>query len=123
MFADSARIVESNLSPDATERMLPGSAYTRECFQRIQEDRAGYAHYVPALLARDSTTHWLRDLHSSDTLVDEISAAKRIWLLRREAGADTLAPVLIPLDVDSLRRAWHGASAPTSQAAAHRRDN
>jgi hypothetical protein len=118
MFADSARIVESTLSPDATERMLPGSAYPQECFQRIQEDRAGYAHYVPALLARDSTTHWLRDLHSRDTLVDEIRSARRIWLLRREAGADSLAPVLIQLDVDSLRRAWYGASVQLHNAAA-----
>ena len=116
MLADSARIVESTLSPDATERMLPGSSYTRECFQRIQEDRAGYAHYVPALLARNAATRWLRDFHARDTLVVAIDSARRVWLLRREPGADTLTPVLIRLDPDSLRKAWRvpGARAETT---------
>src|SRR5262249_1707819 len=33
MLADSARVVQSSLSPDPTERVLPGSVYTLQCAQ------------------------------------------------------------------------------------------
>lgn len=120
MLADSARIVESSLSPDATERMLPGSAYTLECIQRIQEDRGGYAHYAPALLARNSATRWLHDYHARDTLVVARDDTAPLWLLRREAGADTLTPVLVRLNRDSLRTAWSEASTRAKSAGVSR---
>ncbi len=114
MLADSARIVQSSMSPDATERVLPGSTYPPECLQRINEDRFGYAHYEPALLARDTSTRWLRDLHARDTLVVAIEGGRPLWLLRRNAGADTLAPVLVRLNTDSLQSAWHSSGTSTA---------
>jgi hypothetical protein len=41
LLADSARVVLSSLSPDGTERVLPGSAYPPSCLERIQGIEAG----------------------------------------------------------------------------------
>jgi len=110
MLADSARVVESTLSPDATERVLPGSVYTQQCAARINEDRGGYTLFAPVLLTRDSATTWLRDLHARDSLIvslgDSARAMRPIWLMRKGAGPDDWRPVFIRLDADSLRRAW-----------------
>lgn len=107
LLVDSARVVQSDASPDATERMLPGSVYTAECATRILEDRAGYTHFPPALLARNPGTKWVRDLHARDTLVLGTQPSN-IWLLRREPNNSDWIPVLIQLVPDSLTRAWTG---------------
>lgn len=109
LLADSARVVASPFSPDATERVLPGSMYPPLCQQRIAEDRAGYTHFAPTLLARDTSTRWVRDLHARDTLLNTNDA--RIWLLRRTPDTTSVVPVLLPLDRDSLVRAWYGVEA------------
>lgn len=115
MLADSARIQQSRMSPDATERVLPGSSYTRECATRIFEDRGGYTLFAPALLARDSSTTWLHDLHARDTLVVSPRGAQPIWLLRRPPGDSSWTPVLVRVPLDSLERDWKGARAPGSK--------
>jgi hypothetical protein len=109
MLADSLRTVPSPLSPDQTERMLPGSLYTPACMERIAEDRAGYAHFEPSALARDGGTRWMRDLHARDTLV--VKDVQNVWVLRRDPESDTLPPRVVRANADSLRRAWFGTTA------------
>ena len=59
--ADSARLVQSDRSPDFTERMLPGFAYPVACRARIGEDEAGFSHLAPLRLAQDGNVYarWL----------------------------------------------------------------
>jgi hypothetical protein len=109
LLADSVRVVASPFSPDATERVLPGSVYPPDCIQRIEEDRAGYAHFAPVLLARDTTIRWLRDLHAHDTLVVTLGE-RPIWLLRRTPDTVSVELELRRLSADSLRAAWYGSS-------------
>ena len=104
MLADSARVVLSNLSPDGTERILPGSSYPRSCIERIEEDRGGYTLFGPMLLARNSHITWMRDLHARDTLVISDKDLERAWILRRNPSG--LVPVLERANADSMRRAW-----------------
>jgi hypothetical protein len=104
LLADSARVVLSSLSPDGTERVLPGSSYPPSCMERIQEDRGGYTLYGPMLLARDSGTRWIRDLHARDTLVVTRRDLEGAWIMRRNPSE--LTPILERVNADSLRRAW-----------------
>jgi hypothetical protein len=113
LLVDSARVVASPFSSDPTERVLPGSVYPPVCLQRIAEDRAGYTHFAPALLARDQATRWVRDLHARDTL---LGAVGEIWLLRRVPESDAVEPALVRLNRDSLEAAWHGTIATDSAA-------
>ncbi len=103
---DSARLLESTLSPDDTERMLPGATYGVRCQQRIAEDRAGYGHFASAWLVRaPSGVRWARDLQARDTLVAR--RTDRVWLLRWVR--DSLSPprpVVERIDGDSLWRSW-----------------
>jgi hypothetical protein len=116
LLRDSARVVASPFSPDMTERVLPGSMYTQTCSQRMAEDRGGYTLFAPTILARDTSTKWIKDLHARDTLVIALDAGRPVWLLRRVPGADPLIPVLVRLDVDSLRAAWHGPRTSATRA-------
>jgi hypothetical protein len=104
LLADSARVVLSGLSPDGTERVLPGSSYPPSCWERIEEDRAGYTLFGPMLLARDSQTRWIRDLHARDTLVISRQDLERTWILRRQPSG--LTPILERVNADSVRSAW-----------------
>ncbi len=103
---DSARLVKSTLSPDDTERLLPGATYGVRCQERIVEDRAGYGHFAPAWLASGPPgVRWARDLQARDTLIAR--QTDRIWLLRWVR--DSLSPprvVVERIDGDSLWRSW-----------------
>ena len=112
LTGDSLRIVESTLSPDKTERVLPGTTYTAECQRRVFEDRGGYSFLAP-LLARDAGTNiYARDLHARDTLLLQRYAGRAVYLLRA-SSSDVGAPlVLEPFRVDSARAEWHGPPAP-----------
>jgi hypothetical protein len=61
LLADSAFVIRSDLSPDPTERMQPGTPYSPKCMARIMEDRRGFLLYAPWRLARDSNVYarWL----------------------------------------------------------------
>ena len=109
---DSLRVVESTLSPDKTERVLPGATYTPECRRRVLEDRGGYSFLAP-LLARDAGTNiYARDLHARDTLLLQRYAGRAVYLLRA-TSSDVGAPlVLEPFRMDSARAEWLGPSAP-----------
>lgn len=108
MLADSARVVLSSLSPDGTERVLPGSSYPPSCMRRIEEDRGGYTLYGPMLLARDTTTRWIRDLHARDSLAVSASELEHAWIMRRNPAG--LTPILERANADSIRRSWRNAN-------------
>lgn len=92
LMADSARLIASDLSPDFTERRLPGLAYTARCVARISEDRTGYLLYAPWRLVRDSNVYarWISGREA------EIMASfpdRPVYRLRR-AGTAVDAPLV-----------------------------
>lgn len=103
---DSLRLLSSTLSPDHTERMLPGTTYSSTCQRRILEDRGGYAFYAP-LLARDAGGNvYARDLHARDTLLIQRYADRPVYLLRA-ASSDVGARLLLErISLDSARAEW-----------------
>lgn len=117
LLRDSARVVESTLSPDFTERVLPGTPYGPVCAQRLVEDRAGYTFLAP-ILARDPGTNvYARDLHARDTLLFAMYPERRVYVLRAESPAVGAPLVLHPFAVDSARRAWALDFAPRDEIA------
>jgi hypothetical protein len=108
---DSLRLVESTLSPDKTERVLPGATYSRLCQQRILEDRGGYTFLAP-VLARDAGTNlYARDLHARDTLLMRRYADRPVYVLRATSSGVGAPLVLEPLRLDSARAEWARSSA------------
>lgn len=108
LMRDSARVVPSTISPDKTERVLPGSSYSRLCGQRISEDREGFTSLVPLLVARGGGNIYARDLHERDTLLLREYPNRAVYLLRPPSAAEGTPPRFIPLSRDSLWRAWAG---------------
>lgn len=106
LTADSARLVTRTLSPDVTEKVLPGAAYTPLCQRRIFEDRAGYSFLAP-LLARDwGSNIYARDLHARDTLLLQRYPDRAVYLLRA-VSSDVGAPLFLErVRLDSARAEW-----------------
>jgi hypothetical protein len=106
MTRDSLRLRSSTLSPDHTERMLPGIVYSPMCRRRIVEDRGGYAFYAP-LLARDMGSNvYARDLHARDTLLVQRYADRPLYLLRAESSEAGARLLLERISLDSARAEW-----------------
>jgi len=106
LTADSLRLISSELSPDKTERVLPGAEYSDTCRRRIREDGGGYSFLAP-LLARDPGTNiYARDLHARDTLLLSRYAGRQVFLLRAASSAVGAPLVLEPLNADSTRAEW-----------------
>ncbi len=106
LLRDSLRLVRSDLSPDSTERVLPGSNYGLVCSQRITEDRAGYTFLAPALAMNPGTNVYARDLHQRDSLLFQDFPGRPVYLLRPRTS-DLGAPLeLTPLSLDSARADW-----------------
>lgn len=106
LLADSSRVRSSPLSPDSTEKLLPGALYDRTCVARINEDRAGYTHLAPLLLERGSGNVYARDLHERDSLLTAAYPTRPVFLLRRKGAAADSAFEWLPLRRDSLVTAW-----------------
>jgi hypothetical protein len=106
LLRDSARVVDSEKSPDMTEKMLPGLEYGDVCQKRIAEDWAGYA-FIPPLLARDERTNvYARELHARDTLLFKLYPSRPVYVLRA-TSSDLGSPLkLFPLNMDSARADW-----------------
>ena len=103
---DSLRLVISTLSPDGTERVLPGSTYSPTCERRIVEDRAGYSFFAP-LLARDAGTNiYARDLHARDTLLFARYPERPVFLLRAVSSEMGARLMIEPFKLDSARAEW-----------------
>jgi hypothetical protein len=105
---DSLQVIESTLSPDKTERVLPGATYSPLCQKRVLEDRGGYTFLAP-LLARDPGTNiYARDLHARDTLLLRRYQSRPAYVLRA-TSSDVGAPLMLePLRLDSARAEWVG---------------
>jgi hypothetical protein len=87
LLVTASRVRASNVSPDTTERMLPGSVYDAECSTRVMEDREGYALYPPFLLDRKSGNTYVRDLLAKDSVLIDRNPARRLYRVRRD-GVD-----------------------------------
>jgi hypothetical protein len=99
---DSLRVVPSTLSPDASERILPGARYTARCLKRIAEDRMGFTLLTPLLLADRDSTVYARDLHERDTLLLAEHPHRAVWLLRPRDSVSGSAPQFERLSRDSI---------------------
>jgi len=106
LASDSAHVVKSTLTPDPTERVRPGVRYDATCLRRIEEDRAGFLHYVPLRLITTGGNTYARDLHARDSLLLAEYPDRPVYLLTR-AGTRVDDPVVfVPLRRDSLVAAW-----------------
>lgn len=92
LMADSARLIPSDLSPDFTERRLPGLAYTPRCAARIGEDRTGYLLYAPWRLVRDSNVY-ARWISGRESQIMASFPDRPVYRLRR-AGTAVDAPLV-----------------------------
>jgi hypothetical protein len=84
--ADSSVLVKSTLSPDFTERMLPGFEYPPACQAGVAADQAGFSHLAPFRLAQDGNVYarWLPGRE------DEIAGrypGRAVYLLGRVSSA------------------------------------
>jgi hypothetical protein len=102
LMRDSMRVVPSTLSPDASERVLPGARYIPRCLQRIADDRRGFTLLTPLVLAGSDGTLYARDLHERDTLLLAEHPEREVWLLRPADSSSGAVPRFERIDRDSL---------------------
>jgi hypothetical protein len=107
LTSDSARLVKSTLTPDPTERQLPGLPYTERCLRRIAEARAGFSLFAPWRIVRDGNVY-ARWLPGRETEIAAHFPERAVYLLRRGGIAVEAPLVWQPLDA-----ATFGPSAPT----------
>jgi hypothetical protein len=106
LLADSARVIPSPYSPDATERYLPGASYDARCVERIADDRAGFTVLAP-VLARDwGDDIYARDMHERNAPLLARYPDRPIFLMRPSGDAPDAPPRLFPVSRDSALRAW-----------------
>ena len=104
--ADSAALVDSVLSADRSERLLPGSSYTPECVARWHDDARGFTLYPPLLLDDRSGNVYARDLHARDTLALLEYPDRPLFLLVPPDTALGRFPEFRPIRRDSLLADW-----------------
>lgn len=92
LLRDSLRVRASTVSPDTTERMLPGARYDEQCSARVAADREGYALYPPLVLENETGNVYVRDFQERDTLIMNRFRDRAVWLLRRD-GVDGSSPL------------------------------
>lgn len=92
LMHDSASVRPSSVSPDTTERMLPGARYDATCSAHVVADREGYALFPPLLLEQRSGNVYVRDFQERDTLILRRYPTRRAYLLRRD-GVDGASPL------------------------------
>lgn len=103
---DSAFVAKSTLTPDPTERVRPGVRYAAVCLRRIEEDRAGFLHYVPLRLITTGGNVYARDLHARDSLLLAEFPDRPVFLLTRAGTRVDDPPLFLLLRRDSLAAAW-----------------
>jgi hypothetical protein len=106
LLADSARVIESAVSPDHTERVLPGHPYAPVCVRRIEEDRAGFTFLAPILATKPGTNVYARDLHGRDSLLLHTLGSRPVYLLRPHSSESGAPLGLFPVSLDSARADW-----------------
>jgi len=93
LMRDSLRVRASTVSPDTTERMIPGTVYDSTCSARVIADRAGYALFPPFLLDRTSENIYVRDFQDRDSVLLNRHPDRRAFVVRRE-GVDGTSPLV-----------------------------
>jgi len=93
MLADSAKVRATDVSPDTTERMLPGLVYDNECSSHVMADREGYALYPPFLLDNVSGNLYARDFGLRDSVLQRMFPGRASYRVSR-AGVDGMAPLV-----------------------------
>jgi len=81
LLVDSARVMSSTLSPDFTERMLPGARYPPACMARLRRDAEGFSLFAPFLLAGEDGNQYVRDLADREAQFLEVAAGRPMYLL------------------------------------------
>jgi hypothetical protein len=104
--ADSAALVDSVISADRSEGVLPGSTYTPDCIARLRDDARGFTLYPPLLLDDRSGNVYARDLHVRDTLVLLRYPDRPLFLLVPPDTAVGRFPEFRPIRRDSLLADW-----------------
>ena len=89
--ADSGSLVKSPLSPDFTERMLPGFPYPAECQREIALDLGGFSHLAPLRLARDGNVY-VRWFPGRESEIAAHYPGRPVYLLGR-AGSEVESPL------------------------------
>jgi hypothetical protein len=92
LLGDSSRVVASTISPDTTERMLPGAVYDSACVSQVQADQAGYALFPPFLLDRTSGNTYVRDFGARDTVLIQRFTNRPVFRVTRD-GVDGTSPL------------------------------
>lgn len=105
LMRDSLRVIPSTLSPDVSERVLPGARYTPRCLRRIADDRRGFTLLTPLLLAGSDGTLYARDLHERDTLLLAAHPEREVWLLRPADSVSGAVPRFERVSRDSVVQA------------------
>jgi hypothetical protein len=105
LMRDSLRLVASTLSPDVSERVLPGARYSARCLERINDDRRGFTLLTPLLLAGGDGTIYARDLHERDTLLLAAYPDRDVFLLRPADSTSGSTPRFERVSRDSIVRA------------------
>lgn len=108
LMRDSLRVIPSTLSPDVSERVLPGARYTSRCLRRIADDRRGFTLLTPLMLAGADSTVYARDLHERDTLLLAEHPDRDVWLLRPRDSTSGAPPRFERVARDSVLRAARG---------------
>ncbi|MGE0554769.1 MAG: hypothetical protein AB7R55_15175 [Gemmatimonadales bacterium] len=99
-MADSARLEPTTLSPDRTERMLPGARYSSRCIGRLLEDQGGVTLLAPHLLSRREDLVFARNLHERNASLVARYPGRAVLLLYQPL--DATVPRFRPLDRDSI---------------------
>lgn len=90
---DSLRVLASNVSPDTTERMLPGTVYDSTCTSHVELDREGYALYPPFLLDNRTGNVYVREFQARDSVLLRIYGDRQAFVVARR-GVDGVSPLV-----------------------------
>jgi hypothetical protein len=104
--ADSNQVVRSTLSPDGSERVLPGAHYPPICAERLREDNQGFTVFPPFLLAGRDGNRYLRDLRDHTSVLAPSLRGRSVFLMYPPDARIGTRPILSPLEPESLSRQW-----------------
>lgn len=102
LLVDSARVLSSTLSPDFTERMLPGAVYPPRCLERLAIDAEGSTLFAPFLLAGREGNVVVRDLRERNVVLSDVLGGRRSYLMRPPGPRAGLLPELVSMDSGSV---------------------
>lgn len=106
LTADSLLVVDSILSTDHTEKVLPGARYTSRCIARLRDDFRGFTIYPPVMLEDRWGNVYARDLHARDTIALARFPDRPIFLVVPDDTTLGAHPRFRPVRRDSLLADW-----------------